>query len=175
VILLEDGMKISDTADLLAGKLIERSAKRQMFMESLRQFESGESLKSRCVESTFRPSMSCRTIAKLLNCSEFKSHKVLKNLKRLGVLDTESQNPLLVLSKKLPETEAKLLGKKRLAVLVGGDTDISALENTLGYKFIIGNKLFVEYGQYITFNQFPLTLQPMTLNQFKAYKRRVCL
>lgn len=142
----EEHNKLFDVTCLLYGKLIERKAKQQAFAESVRRFERGDKIKSSLCENPFQPSLSYRTIAKLLNISESKAFRIIENLNRLEVIKTEKQKP-------------QLLSKNYTA--------LQFIEDLPGYRFNIGNKLFEMFGNRIEFIQFPVYLKNITIRQYK--------
>ncbi len=67
---IDENYSLWDVTCLLYAKLIERKARQQAFKVSLRRFGRGEKLNSELCENPFHPSLSYRTIAKLLSISE---------------------------------------------------------------------------------------------------------
>ena len=146
VLLINKDHNLFDVTCLLYSKLIERKGKQQAFAESVRRFGRGDRFISGLCENPFRPSLSYRTIAKLLNISESKAFRVIHNLNRLEVIRTEKQKP-------------QLLSKNYTA--------LQFIEDLPGYRFNIGNKLFEMFGNRIEFIQFPVYLKNITIRQYK--------
>jgi hypothetical protein len=96
VIYLDDSYTLFDISCLLYAKILEEKGRRIAFMESVRRAGKGDGFKRGFCENQFRPSLSYRTIAKLLNCSEFQAFKIIQNLNRLQVIRTEKQKPQLL-------------------------------------------------------------------------------
>jgi hypothetical protein len=145
VLLISDKHKLFDVTCLLYGKLIEQKAKQQAFAESVRRFGRGDRFKSGLCENPFRPSLSYRTIAKLLNISESKAFRVIHNLNRLDVIRIVKQKPQLI--------------SKSFSAL-------NYIEDMPGYRFNIGNRLFEQYGNRIDFLQYPIFLKNITIRQY---------
>lgn len=141
-----------DIECLLYGKIIEKKARGMAFKESLRRFGTGEKLKRRLPETPFRPSLSFRSIAKILNVSEYKAVKVMKNLARLGVIEFEKQPP-------------KLISK--------GYFPLECVEDLPGYRYTIGNRIYEQWGNLISFLQFPIFLKKLTIQQYKKFNANV--
>ena len=145
IIIVDNDHSLFDITCLMYCKLIERSAKQQAFAESVRRFGRGDRDISNNSESPFRPSLSYRTIAKLLNVSEFKVFKVIKNLNRMEVIKSETQKP-------------KLLSKDF--------TGLQYVDDMPGYRYNVGTKLFEIFGIRIEFLQFPVYLKKISLKQY---------
>lgn len=135
-----------DISCLLYAKLIEKKARQMAFMESLRRCGGGDRLKDVLCETPFRPSLSLRTIAKLLNVSEYKAFQVTKNLVRLKVITCEKPKPELIAS---------------------CFSDIKSIEDMPGRRFTIDGNLFEIFGQKIEFLQFPVSLRSFSYQQLK--------
>jgi hypothetical protein len=114
-----------DVTCLLYAKLIERKAQQQSFRESVRRFGRGDRYKDGLSENPFHPSLSYRTIAKILNTSENKAFRVVKNLNRLGIIKTAKQKPNLITS---------------------DFTALKSIEDYPGYRFNLGNCLLRSSG-----------------------------
>jgi hypothetical protein len=142
---------------MLYGKVIERKAKQQAFTESISRFRKSisgfrrgdKSISKRC-ESPFCPSMSSRTLAKLLNVSEFKARMIVKNLERLGVLWVHKQKPRLVSRVPFP---------------------LEFLYDLPGRRFKIRDSVFEQFGSRLEFLMFPVVLKRMTVRKFMKYIR----
>jgi hypothetical protein len=145
---IEADYNLFDISCLLYNKLIERKAKQQAFAESVRRFGRGDRYNSRPCENPFRPSLSYRSIAKLLNISECKAFKIIQNLNRLGVIRTNKQKPVLR-SKNF--------------------SNLKSIEDLPGYRFNIGTKLFELYGMQFEFLQYPVTLKKITSHQYNKF------
>jgi hypothetical protein len=152
VLFINESYSLFDITCLLYAKLIERKAKCQAFAESVRRFERGDGFKVRPCEIPFRPSLSVRTIAKLLNISEYKSFLVEKNLNRLGVIKSE---------------------KQKAQFLSSNFTELKSIEDMPGRRFVINGSLYEIFGARINFLQFPVYLKRISLKQFKALKRAI--
>lgn len=150
VLLLDNEHNLFDVTCLLYAKLIEQRAKQQAFAESVRRFGRGDRFISAPCESPFLPSLSFRSMAKIINCSESKAFKVIKNLNRLLVLRTEKQKPQL---------------------LSGNFTELGSVEDYPGYRFNIGSKLFEIFGTRVEFIQFPIYLKSVSMKQYLKYIR----
>jgi hypothetical protein len=151
ILYLDDSLNLFDVTCLLYAKIIERKARHQAFMESVRRFGRGDKFISRLCEKPFRPSMSYRTIANLLKISENKAFRIIKNLNRLHVIKTEKQKPQLV------SENYKAL---------------KYIEDLPGYRFNIENRLFEVFGNRIEFIQFPVYIKKITVQQYKNQVHR---
>lgn len=148
--LIDRGHTLQDITNLLYGKVIERNAQKQAFSESLMRFRRGDSsIVKRCA-SPFWPSLSSRTVAKLLNVSEFKALTVLKNLERLEVIRLHKNKPMYITSEFIP---------------------LEALDGFPGHFFCLGSRLFRQFGMRVEFLQYPVEFRPMTLQVYKTYNR----
>jgi len=150
-IYMDDNNTLWDVSCLLYGKVIEKKARAMAFKESLRRFGRGEQFKRGLIENSFRPSLSFRTIAKIINCSEYKAVKVVKTLIRLRVIETEKQRPELI-SEGLP--------------------GLKALDELPGYRFNFKGNMYQQFGNLFSFLQFPVSLQRITIKQYKKYNVR---
>lgn len=149
-LLIDKSHTLQDITNLLYGKVIERKAQKQAFSESLLRFRRGDSsIVKRCA-SPFWPSLSSRTVAKLLNVSEFKARAVLKNLERLEVIQVHKQKPKYITSEFIP---------------------LEVLDDFPGRFFKIGSRLFRQFGMRVEFLQYPVEFKPMTLRVYKTYNR----
>lgn len=148
IIFIDDSYTLWDVCCLLYAKIIEKKAKQMAFRESLRKFGTGDRLKGVFCENPFRLSLSMRTVAKVLNCSEYKAFKIMQNLCRLDVLRTYKQPP-------------ELLSNDFKAIYSVADYP--------GYLFNINNKLFRQFGNLIEFLQFPVYLKRITIQQYKKF------
>jgi len=135
-----------DITCLLYAKLIEKKARQMAFMESLRRSGRGDKFKVGLCETPFRPSLSFRTIAKLLNVSEYKAFNVTKNLVKSGVINCEKPKPVF---------------------LAGNFTALETVEDMPGRRFNIDGRLFEIFGQKIDFLQFPVYLRRFSYKQLK--------
>lgn len=145
-LLIKPGYSLFDISCLLYCKLIEKKARQMAFIESVRRSGRGDRFKDGLRENPFRPSLSVRTIAKLLNISEYKSFLVEKNLVRMGLIQTEKQKP---------------------EYLTESFGDLKSIEDMPGYRFVIEGKLFEILAQKIDFLQFPVYLRRFSLKQLK--------
>lgn len=148
VIIMSNEHSLFEIECLLYGKIIEKKARGMAFMESLRRFGTGDRFKRELSENPFRPSLSYRTIAKIINCSEYKAVKVVKTLTRLGTIETEKQRPELISE---------------------GFPGLNSLEGLPGYRYNYKGQLFRQFGNLFSFLQYPVTLQRITIRQFKKY------
>jgi hypothetical protein len=148
IILISYSHSLVDVVCLLYGKVIERRGKQQAFVESARRFGRGDKLNSGLCENPFHPSLSYRTIAKLINVSEYKAFNVINILNRLEVIRTLKQKP-------------KLISRDYF--------DLHSVEDLPGYRFIIGKRLYKQYGNRIEFLQFPIYLPHITNDQYKRF------
>jgi hypothetical protein len=151
LIYMDDNNTLWDVSCLLYGKVIEKKARGMAFMESVRRFGTGDRFKRGFCENPFRPSLSYRSIAKILNVSEFKAVKVMQTLTRLQVLQTEKQKPIRV-SEELPS--------------------LNSLEDLPGYRFNFKGQMFRQFGNLISFLQFPVSLKRITIKQYKKFNVR---
>jgi hypothetical protein len=151
IIQINDSYDLFDITCLLYCKLIERKARQQAFAESVRRFGRGERFDSVSGENSFLPSLSYRTIAKLLNVSEFKAFGIIQNLNRLKVIRSEKQKPQLI-SKNFSE--------------------LNFIEDLPGYRYNIGHSLFEQYGNRIEFIQYPVYLKKVTISKYKKFINR---
>ncbi len=157
---IDDRHSIFDITCLLYCKLIEDKVRKQAFTESINRYERrkngrGDRFDSVPCEIPFRPSLSYRTIAKLLKVSEYKAFVVVQNLIRLKVIKAEKQTPKLI--------------TKNFHVL-------ESIEDYPGYRFNIGSNLFEQYGNRIEILQYPVYLQDITHKQylmFQQHKRHI--
>jgi DNA-binding transcriptional regulator YhcF (GntR family) len=134
-----------DVTCLLYAKLIEKRIKQQAFRESVRRFGRGDRYKDRLSEIPFQPSISYRSIAKLLDISKNQAVKVVKNLNRLGIIKTIKQKPQLI---------ARYF------------TDLKSIEDFPGYHFTLEGCLFEIFGNQIELIKYPIYLKNITLKQY---------
>ena len=146
VLLINENHNLFDVTCLLYSKLIERKAKHQAFAESVRRFGRGDRFKSGLCENPFRPSLSYRTTAKLLNISGSKAFRVIRNLNRLEVIKTTKQKPQMI--------------KENVSGLR------FYIEDLPGYRFEIKNRLYELFGCRHDFLLFPVYLKNITLKQY---------
>jgi hypothetical protein len=151
-IYLDDSKTVFDITCLLYAKILEDRAKKQAFKESVRRFGKGDQFKSGLCGNPFLPSLSFRTIAKILHISENKAFRVVKNLNKLGVIKSQKQKPQL---------------KGNVSAVM------YSIEDLPGYRFAIGNNLYEQYGCKHDFLQFPVCLRNITIRQFKIQVNRV--
>jgi len=145
-LLIDPDYSLFDITCLLYAKLIEQKARQIAFAESVRRFGRGDRFKYRLCETPFQPSLSIRTMAKLLNISEYKMYLVEKNLNRLGVIKSEKQKP---------------------EFLSGNFTNLKSIEDMPGRRFTINGSLYEMFGSKIDFLQFPVFLKKISIRQFK--------
>jgi hypothetical protein len=153
---LKDSYNIFDITCLLYCKIIERQARKQAFMVSLRNYEKRRNGRDDRIfyepcENPFLPSLSYRTISKLIKVSECKAFKIINNLINLGVLKSERQKPQII------SKNFKLL---------------NTIKDYPGYRFNIGNNLYEQYGNRIEFLQCPIFLQNISYNQYKKFHKK---
>lgn len=155
IISISSNHSINDISCLLYAKLLEQSAKRQAFAESLRQFEKPPEDKpiSTFCEIPFRPSISYDAIARILHCSVFKAYQVAKTLVKLGIIEIDKQKP-------------RIIGKDSTR---GGC--LKYAEDLPGYRFTLSNYLFEKVSNKLNFLLFPVYLKPISLRQYLKYKR----
>lgn len=146
IIFIKEDHSLFDIECLLYGKLIERKGKQQAFIVSIRRFGRDDKLNDELREKPFHPSLSCRTVAKVINVSEFKAFKVIKNLIRLNVIKTHKQKPKLISNDYF---------------------DLNSVTDYPGYRFKIEERLYEQYGSRIEFLEFPIYLPNITINQYK--------
>ena len=151
VIYLDDSYTLFDVSCCLYGKILEQRGRRIAFMESVKRAGKGDGYKRGFCENQFRPSLSFRTIAKILNCSEYKAFKVIQTLNRLQVIRTEKQKPQL---------------------LSNNFNDLGSIEDFPGYRFNIKNRLFQQFGNLIEFLQFPVYLKKVSIKQYIKFTIR---
>ena len=154
---INDDLILNDLICLLYLKLIERAARNQAFAESIRRFGRGDRLISRSSENPFQPSLSFRTLAKILNCSEFKAFQVTKNLVSLGFIKIKKQRPQFI-KDCTPEF-------------------LSHIEDYPGYRFVgKNNGVFEVFGCKIEFSHFPIYLKAISVKRVIQYRKyTICL
>jgi DNA-binding Lrp family transcriptional regulator len=148
IIYMDENFTLFDVSCCLYAKILEQKGKQIAFIESVRRAGNRDKFKREFSETGFRPSLSFRTIAKLLNCSEFKSVRIVQNLNRLQIIRTEKQKPQLISN---------------------DFHSLNLIEDFPGYRFNIRNKLFVQFGNLVEFLQFPVYLKRITIRQYKKY------
>jgi predicted DNA-binding transcriptional regulator len=146
-LLIEADHSLFDITCLLYCKLIEKKVRQMALVESVRRSGRGDKFKVISCEIPFRPFLSIRTIAKLLNISEYKAFIVEKNLVRLGVIRREKQKP---------------------EYLSECFTDLKSIEDMPGYRFTVEGKLFEIFAARIDLLQFPVFLRRFS---YKALKQ----
>jgi len=146
VIYIDDTFTLFDISCSLYGKILEQKAKQIAFRESVRRVGNRDKCKREFSETGFRPSLSIRTIAKILNCSDFKAVKIIQNLNRLQVIRTEKQKP-------------KFISQNFKA--------LNFISDYPGYRFNLGNALFEKVANKIEFLQFPIFLKRISIQQYK--------
>jgi len=151
-LIITEGLSLFDITCLLYAKLIERKARQMAFMESVRRSGRGDRLNVRLCEIPFRPSLSYRTIAKLLNVSEYKANLVLKNLNQLKIIESK---------------------KRKFRLITEDFTNLKSIEDMPGYRFNIGSKLFENFGQKHDFLQFPVYLKRYSHKQLKRFNNSI--
>jgi hypothetical protein len=148
LLIIREKHDLFDVTCLLYAKLIERKAHLQAFAESARRYGRGDRFNRALCESPFRPSLSYRTIAKLLNVSEFKAFNIIKNLNSLQILQTENQKAQKV---------------------AGNFTDLNSIADYPGYRYNIGSQLFEIFGARVHFLQFPVYLKKISCKQYLKF------
>jgi len=146
VLLINNSYSLFDITCLLYCKLIELKARYQAYAESVRRYGRGDRFDSVPSENPFHPSLSYRTIAKLIKSSECKAYKVVQNLIRLRVIKIIKQKP---------------------QVLSENFTSLQFIDDFPGYRFNIGETLYEQYGNRIDFLQYPVYLKKITSRQYK--------
>jgi predicted transcriptional regulator len=146
VIYLDDSFTLFDVSCVLYAKILEQKGRRIAFKESVKRAGVGDGCKRGFGENLFRPSLSFRTIAKLLNISKNKAFRVIENLNRLGIIKTIKQKPQMI--------------KDNVPGLM------FYIEDLPGYRFEIGNRLFEVFGCKHDFLQYPVYLKNITLKQY---------
>ena len=149
LVINEENLNISDISVLLYGKLVERQARKISFMESLRRWKRGERITGITTGTPFRPSISYRNIAKVINASEFKAYEIVKKLNELKVIKTEKQNPVK-------------LGN-------GNKGSIKFLKDLPGYHFNFKETIYQLFGSKHNFLIQPVYLRRISLKTFKKY------
>jgi hypothetical protein len=150
IIYISNDNSLFDVTCLLYGKLLEQKARQQAFATSVRRCGRNDRVNDVPSVNAFRPSLSFRTIAKLLNCSEYKAFQVIQNLERLGVIETERQKP------------------QRVSV---NFTELGSIEDYPGYRFNINGQLFEIFGARVNFLQFPIYLRELSMRSYLKYTR----
>jgi hypothetical protein len=145
-LLIESDHSLFDITCLLYCKLIEKKVRQMAFVESVRRSGRGDGFKDGSCEIPFRPFLSVRTIAKLLNISEYKSFLVEKNLIRLGAIQTEKQKP---------------------EFLSESFRDLKSIEDMPNYRFVVEGKLFEIFAARIDLLQFPVFLRRFSYKRLK--------
>ena len=146
VLLINENYSLFDITCLLFCKLIESKARQQAFAESVRRFGRGDRFDSVPSENPFHPSLSYRTIAKIIKSSECKAYKVIQNLIRLGVIRVVKQKPQIISENFTP---------------------LHVIEDYPGYRFNIGRTMYQQYGNRIDFLHYPVYLKKITPRQYK--------
>lgn len=161
MLFIDDNQSLFDIGCLLYAKLIEKKVQQMAFMESvkatnksfrksLRRSGGGDRFDDGPRESPFHPSISYRALAKVLNCSECKSFKIIKNLNRLQVIRSEKQ-------------KAKLISRDFRA--------LDIIEDFPGHRFNIGSNLFELNANRIELLQYPAYIKKVS---YKQQKRAFC-
>ncbi len=149
---------LEDIQARLFAKLLEHHARKICFKESLRRFEKrcflkwnrsskaeggGDQLNSVLRENPrFEPSMSVRTVAKLLSLNEKTALKIIERLNKLDIVQTESQQPILA-------------GPSSSNV-------IKYMQEGHGYWFVCKGKLYQQFGMKWNFLEFPIFQKQLT-------------
>jgi hypothetical protein len=148
ILLMDDSHDLFDISCLLYAKLIEKKIQQMAFMESVKtankrkspRMEGGDDkFDNGLCGSPFHPSLSYRRLAKLLNCSECKSFKIVSNLNKLQ--------------------KAKLISKDFKA--------LNLIEDFPGHRFNLGNNLFELNANKIELLQYPVYLKRVSYKQQK--------
>lgn len=148
IIDISDSSSLFDVVCLLYGKILEKKARSQAFLESIRRFKRGDRINSILCENPFLPSMSYRTVANILKINEKTAFKVVKNLDTLKIIKATRQKPVLI-SK--------------------GFFDLDSIKDFPGYRFNLKNCLFEVYGNKIEFLRYPVYLKKITIQQYKKF------
>jgi DNA-binding transcriptional regulator YhcF (GntR family) len=146
ILLINESYSIFDITCLLYCKLIELKGRHQAYAESVRRFGRGDRIDSVPCENPFHPSLSYRTIAKIIKSSEFKAYKVVQNLIELGVIRVVKQKPQIISE---------------------NFTSLHVIEDFPGYRFNIGRTMYQQFGNRIDFMQYPIYLEKITIRQYK--------
>ncbi len=157
---------LADIQARLFAKLLENHARKISFKESLRRFEKrrffkrnrtkakcgGDQLNSVLRENPrFEPSMSVRTVAKLLNLNERTVLKVIERLNKLGIAQTKTQQPFLA-------------GQSSSHV-------IKYMEEGHGHWFVCKGNLYQQFGMKWSFLEFPIFQKQLTGRAYVKIKK----
>lgn len=165
-LIIPDSYNLFDIECLLYAKILEDHARKQanrvrlkeagkIYGENPVRRNGGEDRRIKGLSETpFHASLSYRTVGKILNLSNNKAIKVIKNLNRLNVLNSKRQKPGLIMK------NANWL-------------NIDFLNDFPGYRFISAGSLFEQYGMEHEFIQFPIIVKGMTLRQFKKLNSNI--
>ena len=149
-LIISDDLSLFDITCLLYSKLIEKKARQMAFKESVERAGRGGKFNIGLQEIPFHPHLSFRTIAKLLNVSEYKAFHVTKNLVKLGVISCEK-----------PKSE----------FLYNNFYDLKALDDLPGRRYEIEGRLYEIFGQKLEFLHFPVFLRRLSIKQIKVSQR----
>jgi predicted transcriptional regulator len=147
VIEVKNDYSLFDIETLLYCRIFEKKAKKMAFKQSLRRFETVDGSNGNFGEKLFRPSLSFRTLAKILNSSENKAIKVIRNLTRLGVIEVEKQPIKIVTRDYLP---------------------LALIEDLPGHRFTIKNVTYEKRSNRYLF-EYPVYLKKFTIRQIKTF------
>jgi DNA-binding transcriptional regulator YhcF (GntR family) len=159
---------LADIEARLLCKLIECQGRKISRAEAIRRFEKrrfnkptkrlkkaqggGNQLNKVLRESPpFEPSMSVRSIAKLLFVNERTVIKLIDRMNRLGIVRTKVQKPVCV-----------------------GDSDVRAskyFQDNHGHFFVFKKKLYCQYGLIWKFLEFPIFQKPLTGSAYIKFIR----
>jgi len=136
-----------DIECMLYAKVLEDNVKKQAFREAVRQYGRRDRRIKGLSATSFHASLSYRTVAKILNLSNNKAIKVIRNLNRLNIIQSQKQKPELIMK------HANWL-------------NIDFINDFPGYRFISAGSLFEQYGMKHEFIQFPIVLKKIALRQY---------
>lgn len=158
---------LEDIQARLYAKVIEHHARKICFKESLRRFEKrrylkydksskatggGDQLKTVLRENPrFEPSMSVRTVAKLLNLNERTVLKVIARLNKLGIVQTKTQQPFLA-----GQSSSKV---------------VKYMDESHGHWFVCKGKLYQQFGMKWNFLECPIIQKPLTSRAYVKINR----
>jgi len=148
---LSPDYSLFDISCSLYSKMIEQKARKQAFVESVRRMGRRDRRRDVPCETFFLPSFSYRTIAKIINCSEYKAYQVIQNLNRLGVLRTDKQKPRRM--KDYPKAMLK------------------SIEDLPGYQYAVNGIVYEIFGSKHEFLEFPLFLRHISIKKYRQFLR----
>jgi hypothetical protein len=87
---------LNDITDFLLAKKLEKEGRRQAYKISIKAAEQNDPFKNMRSVSSFCPSMGYRKIGRILNVSENKAHRLIRNLVKHGILEVEKRKAKLL-------------------------------------------------------------------------------